>query len=100
MASISASLYKYSTTSPQYALGFEDDDGLVGARHDGFGDRNQAFLLAEDTESRWLPFAGIEFRGCALRNADAAGLHMRQMHGAFCAVAHALFEKRWHNSAR
>src|SRR6266576_272591 len=51
--------------------------------HDGFGDRNEVFLLAEDAKARGLPFAGIELRGCALGGAGAAGLNLCKLHREF-----------------
>src|ERR1700693_3260016 len=102
MASMRASLYKYSTLLLRAASGFrfKDDDGLIGARHNGFGDGDEAVLLAEDAEARGLPIAGIEFRGGALRGARAAGVNLRDLHVEFRAVAHALLEDGENRYAR
>ena len=64
-------------------FGFKDNNRLVSARHNRFGNGNQAILLAEDAEARGLPFAGIKFRRGALRNAHAARLNLRKLHGEF-----------------
>ena len=92
--------FRDSPPGELFSFRFEDDDGLVGARHDGFGDGDQAFLLAEDAEARGLPFAGIEFGGGALRGAGAAGLNLRDLHVEFRAVAHAFFEEGEDRHAR
>ena len=39
------------------------DDGLVGARHNRFGDGDELVLLAEDTEARRLRTVGFELGG-------------------------------------
>ena len=41
-------------------MGFKNHDGLIGARHHGFGDGDQLFLLAEDAQPRRLRLTAIE----------------------------------------
>src|SRR5712691_12698413 len=70
-------------------FGLEDDDRLVGARHDRLGDGDQVLLLAENAQARGLALAGVELCGGALRRMDAAGLDLRELYVEFRAVANA-----------
>src|ERR1700690_751704 len=54
----------------------EDDNGLVGAGDNSFGDGEEFILLAEDTEARRLDSLGIELGGGAGRQFRAARLYL------------------------
>src|SRR6266705_2377277 len=76
--------------------GFKHHDGLVGARHDGFGNGDELLLLAEDAQPRRLRFAPVELRRRTGRGLGPAWLKLRQRYVELRAVAHALFD-HWQN---
>src|SRR5713226_824439 len=81
-------------------FGFEDDDRLVGARHDGLGDGDQVLLLAENAEARGLALAGIKLCGPALGRMDASGLDLGELYVEFRAVANAPLQDGQDSDAR
>src|SRR6266403_5121795 len=80
--------------------GFEHYDGLVGARHDGFGNGDEFVLLAEYTQPRRLQFTAIELGRRAGRRFDAARLKLREHDIELRAVTYALFDHRQHVDSR
>ena len=79
-------------TPKQLGKRIEDDDGLVGARDDGFGDGDKFVLLREDAEARNARSSCVELRGGARSRFGAAGLELRHEDIEFGAVADAVFD--------
>ncbi len=70
---------------------FKHHDWLISTRYDGFGDGDEFFLLAENTQAGRLWFTAVELRRRARRRVDAARLKLRDRNVELRTVAHALF---------
>src|SRR5713226_6981968 len=73
---------------------FEHHDGLIRARHDGFGNGDKFILLAEYPQPWRLRLPAIELRRRSWRWLDAARLKLREHNVEFRAMAYALFDHR------
>ena len=74
--------------------GFEHYDGLVSARHHGFGNGDEFILLAEYPQPRRLRFTAIELRRRARGRLDAPRLKLRERNIELRAMTHALLDHR------
>ena len=85
--------------APTLRRGVENYYGLVSARHDWLGNRDQLSLLIEDAQPRRLPFARIEFGGSTLSRDGLPGLNLREREIEFRAMANAFFDDGQHGGA-
>src|SRR6267143_5480779 len=79
---------------------FENYNGLVRARHDGFRYGDELVLLAENAQPRRLWLAAIQLHRSAWRRLSAARLNLRDRNIELGAVAHALLNYRKNVCAR
>jgi len=70
----------------------EDDDGLVGAGDDGFGDGYEFLLLGENAKAGSAGSSAVELGSRAGANLGAAGLELRDEDIKFGTVADAMFD--------
>src|SRR5262249_33754249 len=78
----------------------EDNYRLIGSRHDGFGDGDQAVLLVEDPQARKLRFACVQLSSRSRRRLNPPGLNLREADIELRAVADFAFHDGQHVGAR